>query len=102
MLHITEKVNLNDIFSFHLSFQTPYFFDVSFEDWKKSFEKDIVGKGIGTNCMSALKQFLYNKGITRFDTDTALNNTVAQHYYEKTNFTREGVTRSYYHKCNMN
>ena len=57
---------------------------------------DMVGKGIGTKCMNALKQFLYKKGITRFDTDTALNNNVAQHYYEKNNFTREGITRSYY------
>ena len=63
---------------------------------------DIVGKGIGTKCMSALKQYLYNKGITRFDTDTALDNIVAQHYYEKTGFAREGITRSYYRKCNMN
>ncbi len=57
---------------------------------------DITGKGIGTKCMVALKQFLYEKGIERFDTDTALNNTVAQHYYEKNNFIREGITRSYY------
>lgn len=59
---------------------------------------NIVGKGVGTKCMNSLKQFLYNKGITRFDTDTALDNTVAQHYYEKTGFTREGITRSYYRK----
>ncbi len=57
---------------------------------------DIVGKGIGTKCMNALKQYLYEKGAKRFDTDTALNNTVAQHYYEKNGFLREGVTRSYY------
>ncbi len=57
---------------------------------------DIVGKGIGTKCMSALKAFLFEKGITRFDTDTAINNTVAQHYYEKNGFTREGITRSYF------
>ena len=57
---------------------------------------DIVGKGIGTKCMKAVKYFLYEKGIKRFDTDTALNNLVAQHYYEKNNFTREGITRSYY------
>lgn len=56
---------------------------------------DIVGKGIGTKCMNALKSFLYEKGIKRFDTDTALNNRVAQHYYEKNNFIREGVTRSH-------
>lgn len=59
---------------------------------------DIVGKGIGTKCMTALKNFLFEKGITRFDTDTAINNTVAQHYYEKNDFLREGVTRSYYLK----
>lgn len=57
---------------------------------------DIVGKGIGTKCMDALKSLLYEKGITRFDTDTALNNTVAQHYYKKNGFADEGLTRSYY------
>ena len=57
---------------------------------------DMVGKGIGSKCMDALKSFLYERGIVRFDTDTALNNTVAQHYYEKNDFIREGITRSYY------
>lgn len=57
---------------------------------------NLTGRGIGTKCMHALKQWLYQKGITRFDTDTAVSNLVAQHYYEKTGFTREGVTRSYY------
>ena len=57
---------------------------------------DIVGKGIGTKCMDALKGFLYEKGVSQFDTDTALDNTVAQHYYEKNGFTYEGITRSYY------
>lgn len=57
---------------------------------------DIVGKGIGTKCMIALKSFLFEKGIARFDTDTAINNTVAQHYYEKNDFIREGITRSYF------
>lgn len=56
---------------------------------------DIVGKGIGTRCMNSLKSFLYEKGITRFDTDTAFDNKVAQHYYEKNSFAREGITRSY-------
>ena len=59
---------------------------------------DIVGKGIGTKCMNALKAFLYMKGVKRFDTDTAIDNRVAQHYYEKNGFLREGVTRSYYTK----
>ena len=57
---------------------------------------DIVGKGIGTKCMNASKAFLYEKGIVSFDTDTAMNNTVAQHYYEKNCFAWEGITRSYY------
>lgn len=59
---------------------------------------DITGKGIGTKCINALKLFLYKKGIKRFDIDTAINNTVAQHYYEKNNFICEGITRSYYKK----
>ena len=42
---------------------------------------DITGKGIGTKCMNALKAFLYEKGIRRFDTDTALDNKIAQHYF---------------------
>lgn len=53
-------------------------------------------RGIGTNCMQALVAFLRDKGVTRLDTDTALNNVVAQHYYAKNGFTREGITRSYY------
>lgn len=57
---------------------------------------DLTGKGIGTMCMKALKHWLYEKGICRLDTDTALNNTIAQHYYEKTGFLREGITRSYF------
>ena len=57
---------------------------------------DMVGKGIGTKCMIALKLLLHYEGIERFDTDTALDNLVAQHYYEKTDFTREGITRSYF------
>lgn len=56
----------------------------------------ITGRGIGTKCMTALKHWLYQRGVTRFDTDTALSNTVAQHFYEKNRFTREGITRSFY------
>ena len=59
---------------------------------------DIVGKGIGSKCMDALKSFLYEKGVVRFDTDTAKDNHVAQHFYEKNYFIREGVTRSYFTK----
>ena len=45
---------------------------------------------------SILENLQVEKGISRFDTDTALDNIVAQHYYEKNDFIREGVTRSYY------
>lgn len=58
--------------------------------------ENLTGSGIGTKCMNTIKHWLYQKGITRFDTDTARANTVAQHYYEKNGFTREGITRSYY------
>lgn len=46
--------------------------------------------------MTALKADLFQRGIVRFDTDTALTNQVAQHFYEKSHFVREGLTRSYY------
>lgn len=58
--------------------------------------ENMTGRGIGTKCMNALKHWLYQRGVARFDTDTALTNTIAQHYYEKNGFTREGISRSYY------
>lgn len=53
-------------------------------------------QGYGTGTMQALFHDLYCMGIRRFDTDTALNNRIAQGYYEKCGFTNEGITRSYY------
>lgn len=53
-------------------------------------------RGFGTAIMHTLFHKLYEMGIRRFDTDTALSNTAAQGYYEKTGFTNEGITRSYY------
>ena len=58
--------------------------------------ENIYGKGIGSESMSALKYDLFNRGIIKFDTDTALTNKAAQHFYEKNNFVKEGITRSYY------
>jgi ribosomal protein S18 acetylase RimI-like enzyme len=46
--------------------------------------------------MKQLFKQLYDMGIRQFDTDTALSNTAAQGYYEKTGFTNAGITRSYY------
>ncbi len=45
MLKITDTYILKDIYDFQFSFKTPYFFDVSFDTWKKSFEEDIDGEG---------------------------------------------------------
>lgn len=55
-------------------------------------------QGLGTAVMATLCAQLRKMGITRFDTDTALQNTAAQGYYEKTGFTNRGITRSYYKK----
>lgn len=55
-------------------------------------------QGFGTAIMHALFHELYEMGIRRFDTDTALSNTAAQGYYEKTGFANCGITRSYYTK----
>jgi RimJ/RimL family protein N-acetyltransferase len=57
---------------------------------------NMTGRGIGTKCMQALKHWLYQRGVTRLDTDTAHSNIPAQHYYEKNSFSREGITRSFY------
>lgn len=65
-------------------------------------DEGMCGNGIGSECMSALKTDLINKGIIKFDTDTALSNKVAQHFYEKNNFVKEGVTRSYYIEAQNN
>lgn len=53
------------------------------------------GKGIGSSCMAALKSELLKRGIRRLDTDTAIGNRVAQHFYEKNHFVHEGSTQSY-------
>lgn len=58
--------------------------------------EDMCGKGIGSECMTALKTDLFHRGIIRFDTDTAVTNKVAQHFYDKNGFTKKGITRSYY------
>lgn len=58
---------------------------------------DMQNQGLGTKCMDCLKRYLVRKGCGRLDTDTALDNERAQHYYEKNGFVREGITRSYRH-----
>lgn len=58
--------------------------------------KALQDQGIGSQCMAALKAWLQAKGITRLDTDTALENHRAQRYYEKNGFIKKGITRSYF------
>ena len=53
-------------------------------------------QGLGSLCMQTLLAELKRAGYERLDTDTAMTNERAQHYYEKNGFKREGVTRSYY------
>ena len=57
---------------------------------------DLQNQGMGSRCMNALKAWLQDRGITRLDTDTALDNHRAQHYYEKNSFIRKGITRSFF------
>lgn len=63
-------------------------------------EDKFKSKGIGTKAIRSLKKWLFEKGIVRFDTDTALNNLIAQKYYEKNDFVKEGITRSYFKLAN--
>ena len=46
--------------------------------------------------MSALKYDLFNRGIIKFDTDTALTNKAAQHFYEKNNSISKIFSDLYY------
>lgn len=52
-------------------------------------------KGYGTKCMNKLTNYLFDLGIRKFDTDTALNNENAQKYYQRNGFINLGKTKSY-------
>lgn len=58
-------------------------------------EANKLHKGYGTKCMNKLTNHLLALGISKFDTDTALNNEKAQKYYERNGFINLGKTRSY-------
>lgn len=51
---------------------------------------------LGSRSMKALLYDISNAGYKKLDTDTAMTNEIAQHYYEKNGFKREGVTRSFF------
>lgn len=69
--------------------------DIAYLRWIYIDEKR-QHQSFGTAIMQQLFAELYQMGIRRFDTDTALDNIAAQGYYEKCGFIKEGITRSYY------
>ena len=69
MIHLSEISDLKPVYTFQMGLPVPYFFPVDFAAWHRSFLQD---------------------------TDTALDNLRAQHYYEKNGFARLAVTRSFY------
>ncbi|MGN0350063.1 MAG: GNAT family N-acetyltransferase [Roseburia sp.] len=58
-------------------------------------EKEFQQKGYASKALKVLFANLYQKGIRRFDTDTADGNMIAQRLYEKNGFENMGRTRSY-------
>lgn len=69
--------------------------DIAYLRWLCIDEKH-QHQGFGSAVLRQLFGRLYQMGIRRFDTDTALSNTAAQSCYEKNGFSYEGITRSYY------
>lgn len=59
-------------------------------------DENMQHQGFGSAVMRSLFGELAQIGIRRFDTDTALNNKIAQQYYEKNGFSNKGITRSYH------
>lgn len=59
-------------------------------------DEKLQNQGMGSKCMNRLKHALVQRGFYKLDTDTAVDNLIAQRYYEKNGFSREGITRSYY------
>lgn len=58
-------------------------------------DRSKIHKGYGSKCMSKLTNYLLSLGIDKLDTDTALNNEIAQKYYERNGFINLGKTKSY-------
>ena len=52
-------------------------------------------KGLGTKYMKLICHLLNERGNKRIDLHTAHNNDIAQIYYQKTEFSNTGFTRSY-------
>ncbi len=58
-------------------------------------EDKVKGKGIGTQFIELIQNYYISKGYKTMHTDTGIDNVIAQRYYERNRFKREGLTRSY-------
>lgn len=45
MIRIENETNLEQIYNYQMSYNCPYFFDMDFNAWKRSFEEDVDGEG---------------------------------------------------------
>ncbi|MBQ3161321.1 MAG: GNAT family N-acetyltransferase [Oscillospiraceae bacterium] len=68
--------------------------EICYLKWIYIYETE-QGKGYASAALKTIFSDLYNKGIRRFDTDTADSNIIAQRLYTKVGFTDMGRTRSY-------
>jgi RimJ/RimL family protein N-acetyltransferase len=59
----------------------------------KICEEEMKNKGYGTKFIKMLIQELFIRGYEKIILDANLNNTRAQHFYEKIGFTRVGIRR---------
>lgn len=58
-------------------------------------DKNIKGKGLGTEFLNHIIHYCVAKGYRYLHTDTALNNITAQKFYIRNGFVNNGITRSY-------
>lgn len=63
-------------------------------------DKNIKGKGLGTEFLNHIIDYCLTKGYRYLHTDTALNNITAQKFYIRNGFIDNGITRSYIIKNN--
>ncbi|MCP4538710.1 MAG: GNAT family N-acetyltransferase [Chloroflexi bacterium] len=71
-----------------------YAHDVAYLTWIGMHEQH-QGKGIGTEFLQLLVEYLTSKGYRYLHTDTASDNLRAQHFYEAREFDRQGCSRCY-------
>lgn len=58
-------------------------------------DKAVKGQGIGTEFMKLIQNYYISRGYNIMHTDTAIDNKVAQKYYERNKFESLGITRSF-------